>query len=199
MRKIERISTEKVFEGKRVNVERVSYNNLHPMEHVIVKPAAAILPITKDGKVVLIKQRRTAIGDKCLYEIPAGIIDETDYNDLKDCDEPDKEAAKKAAIRELEEETGYIAENTGLIGEVYTSPGFTNEKVYIFYADYLSIQKEQKLDEAEDIEIVKVAYSKALEMIKNNDIKDLHTVFALTWYNSFNLSALFFNSQAVKK
>ena len=185
MRQIKRITKENVFEGKRITVERVEYDNIHPMEHAIVRPAAVILPITKDGQVVLIKQTRTAIGDLSLYEIPAGLIDDADYNELEDCENPDKEAAKKAAIRELEEETGYIANDAEFISEVYTSPGFTNEKIYIFLVDNLSIQKEQKLDEAESIKIVKVSYEKAIQMLKNNEIKDLHTIYALTWYEAF--------------
>lgn len=183
MRSNERIFTEKVFEGKRVTVERVKYANTHPMEHVIVRPAAVILPVTADGKIILIRQVRTAIGDECLYEIPAGLIDESDYEGLECCDQADKEAARITAIRELEEETGYIAENVGFISEVYSSPGFTNEKLYIFYADRLSIQKEQKLDESEDIEIVTVDYAKAMEMAESNMIKDMHTLYALNWYH----------------
>lgn len=179
MEAIKRISTENIYEGKRVSVERVHYNTVHPMEHVIVSPASAILPITTEGKIVLVKQTRTAVGDKILYEIPAGIIDKQDYESKSKL-----EAAKKAAIRELREETGFIANDATFITMANTSPGFTNEEVYIFITNSLSSRTNQQLDESEDIDVYEVEFQEAMEMIKKNEITNIVTIAALYWLNA---------------
>ena len=176
MESIKRISTETIYKGKRVTLEKAYYEDVHPMEHVIVSPASAILPITKDGKIVLVKQTRTAVGDKIQYEIPAGLIDEKDYeNDFSDLN-----AAKKAVIRELQEETGYITDNAKFITKVNTSPGFTNETVYIFVTDKLLGKTDQQLDESENIEVCELELEKVMNMI-GNEITNVVTIAALYW------------------
>lgn len=179
MKGIKRSYTENIYEGKRVSVERVHYDNVHPMEHIIVSPASAILPITSEGKIVLVKQTRTAVGDKVLYEIPAGIIDKEDYES-----ESKLKAAKKAAIRELQEETGFIAEDATFITMANTSPGFTNEEVYIFITNNLSNRTNQQLDESEDIDVYEVEFEKAMEMIATNEITNIVTIAALYWFKA---------------
>ena len=98
--------------------------------------------------------------EKVLIEIPAGKLEIG-------------EERKSAALRELEEETGYIAEDLELIGEVYGSPGFCNEKISIYLADNLS-EGKMKLDEDEFLDIKNIqlkklkiyCYLKKLEMQK---------------------------------
>lgn len=177
MEAIKRIFTETIYKGKRVTVEKAHYDEVHPMEHVIVTPASAILPITKEGKIVLVKQTRTAVGDKVQYEIPAGLIDKTDGDDKN----LELQVAKKAAIRELQEETGYIANDADFITMANTSPGFTNEQVYIFITNELSGRTVQHLDESENIEVYEVELEKAMEMISTNDISNIVTIAALYW------------------
>lgn len=181
MKSFKRIKTEKTFVGRRVTIERVHYDQVHPMEHVVVKPASVILPVTKDNKIILISQVRTAVGDKKLYEVPAGLIDESDY--LGSLSE-DIDAAKRAAVRELEEETGYIAnyDEVTFLSKAYTSPGFTNEEVYIFLADNLAEKRLQHLDESEDIQVHEVEVTKVMEMLKNNEFENISTITALLMY-----------------
>ncbi len=184
MKSLKRIKTEKTFIGRRLTVEKVYYDKIHPMEHVIVKPVSVILPVTKDNKIILVNQVRTAVGDKTLYEIPAGVIDESDYlGPIRD-EYVELQAAKRAAIRELKEETGYVSdvENVRYMFEAYTSPGFTDEKVYYFLVNNLSEKEKQQLDEDEDIEIHEVEVLEVMKMLRENEFKNLSTIAALQWY-----------------
>lgn len=184
MKSLKRIKTEKTFIGRRLTVEKVYYDKIHPMEHVIVKPVSVILPVTKDNKIILVNQVRTAVGDKTLYEIPAGVIDESDYLGPISDEYVELQAAKRAAIRELKEETGYVSdvENVRYMFEAYTSPGFTDEKVYYFLVNNLSEKEKQQLDEDEDIEIHEVEVLEVMKMLRENEFKNLSTIAALQWY-----------------
>ena len=91
------------------------------------KAAVIIAPMTRDGKLLLIKQERIPIRDS-IWEMPAGQIDDG---------ETDESAIKQVALRELREETGYeLAPDGELIGlgGYFTSPGFTDEFGYLFFA-----------------------------------------------------------------
>jgi len=87
---------------------------------VVFGDAVVILPLLSDGNVVFVKQWRAAVNSWVL-ELPAGRID----NGEKPYD---------AAIRELEEETGYRAKNLELLAKVYVTPGYSNERQWIFIA-----------------------------------------------------------------
>ena len=117
------VKSEKIFEGKIVNlrVDTVELENQKYAKREIVehKSAACILAVNND-KILLVRQYRKAI-EEFIYELPAGI--------LNIAEEP-----HEGALRELEEETGYTAGKIKLIYEFYTSPGFSNEKVYLFEA-----------------------------------------------------------------
>jgi ADP-ribose pyrophosphatase len=92
------------------------------------KPAVVVAPMTRDGHVILIRQERIPIR-RAIWEMPAGQIDEGD--------EPDDGIIRKVALRELTEETGYrLAPDGELIslGEFFSSPGFTDERAYLFLA-----------------------------------------------------------------
>ncbi len=125
---------------------------------------AGILPLSKDGKVALVKQFRYPYKE-VIYEIPAGKIDagETPY---------------QAVERELFEEVGGKSENIIDLGIIYPSPGYTNEKIYIFLAQN-TIFEQQKLDEGEFLEVEYFDFDKVLEMIEQNIIKDSKTIIAV--------------------
>ena len=92
------------------------------------KPAVVIAPLTREGKFVLIREERIPIR-AAIWSMPAGQIDETL--------EPDEEAVRAVARREMREETGYeLAPGAELIplGHYFTSPGFTDEHCYFFLA-----------------------------------------------------------------
>lgn len=150
-----------IFKGKRISliVDKGKEIVLHP-------GAVVILPIINDA-VVLIQNRRPAV-DSILWELPAGCLEEN-------------EAPIDCAFRELEEETGYRAKQVTPLFTGYSTPGFSNEKLFFFVAKELSFVG-QKLDSGEEIEVKKVSFEKALAMLFEGTICDLKTVAALLFY-----------------
>lgn len=136
--------------------------------HVISPPAATILAITTEGKIVLVKQLRSSIEEETI-EMPAGLIDEG-------------ELPITAALRELREETGYVVENAQLIKSYHPSSGYSNEEVHIFFSDNLSIKEEQDLDEFEHINVIEVSVEEALKMLLENKFQGASIDIALRWY-----------------
>ena len=132
--------------------------------------SVGIVAITQDDEIILIKQYRKAI-DKEIYEIPAGMIDFG-------------EEPQKAALRELKEETGFDAKKSEYLLETYSSPGFTNEKIFIFYAEDL-ILGEQDLDEFENLSVEKIKFDEAIKLISLGEIIDSKSVAGILYYNSF--------------
>ena len=158
-----------IYEGKIVTlkideVEKDGRKVLY--EHVIHKSCVAVLPIFDSEKALLIRQYRPVIG-KWIWEIPAGVMD-------------GKEKPIQAAQRELEEETGYKAKKFIKLGEVYSSPGFTNELTHLFIAKEL-IKTEQKLEPDEMIKIEILSFKKIFKMIEKNEIKDSKSILTLLW------------------
>lgn len=124
--------------------------------------AAAVLAVTDEGELILVKQYRPAIKDHIL-ELPAGLIEEG-------------EDPRVGAMRELEEETGYRAGKLEKIYEYYTSPGISDAKMYIYMATDL-IKTQQRLDEDEFLEIVKVPKGQ----MRPEDLMDGKTLLAYTY------------------
>lgn len=121
----------------------------------------------KDGKVLLVRQYRYAYGES-IYEVPAGKLDKG-------------EEPMKAAARELEEEAGLVAEELKLLYVMYPSPGYTNEKIYIYQA-ISAHQAEAHLDEGEYLDAEYVPLEKVKEMLVNGGICDGKTIIALQAY-----------------
>lgn len=151
-----RFMTKDVWVGSRVMQFKM-------VEH----PGAAAALVVKDGLVLLVEQYRPAAGRQML-EIPAGTIDR-------------EEAPLECAQRELQEETGYSAENWEALGHVYPTPGYTNEVLHIFSASGLT-KGEQHLDEGEDINVRWIPLTQVEEMIDNGEINDAKTIIAIFKY-----------------
>ncbi|NLK10364.1 MAG: NUDIX hydrolase, partial [Staphylococcus equorum] len=126
--------------------------------------AVAVCAINPDNQVILVRQYRKP-AEKTLLEIPAGKLEIN-------------EERESAAKRELEEETGYIAENLELITEMYGSPGFSNDKISIYLAKDLKIG-EMNLDDDEFIEIETYNIEEITIMLQNKEIEDAKTIIAL--------------------
>ncbi len=158
------ISSDRVYSGKTISlrVDTVELPNKGYQKREIVehKGAVAIVAITPENKVVLVKQYRKAI-EKELWEIPAGKIEIG-------------ENPKDTAIRELKEETGYSAGNIKLLHKFYTSAGFSNQKIYIFLAQDLT-PGEQNFDEDEFIKTEEFSLDEVYNMIYKNAIEDAKT------------------------
>ena len=121
----------------------------------------------KDGKVLLVRQYRYPYAES-IYEIPAGKLDKG-------------EEPIKTAMRELEEEGGLIAEELKLLYVMYPSPGYTNEKIYIYQA--LSARETTAhLDEGEYLDAEYVPLEKVKQMLLNGEINDAKTIIALQAY-----------------
>lgn len=132
--------------------------------------AVTILPLTDDGRVVLIRNRRIAVEEE-LLELPAGKL------------EPDEDP-RLAAARELEEETGHRAGSIELLTRFYTSPGFADEHMDGYLATGLE-KTTQRLEPGEEIEVLLTPVDEALEMIRDGRIKDGKTIATLLYWHAF--------------
>ena len=167
------ISEEVKYDGPRFNVVQKKYVRDDGVEIVrdIVNPgeAAVILPINENNEVVFERQLRESIG-KISLELPAGRVD------------PGEDAIH-AAKRELEEETGLIAENIEHMITLYPSTGYTSEKVHIFLARNFK-EGHIKLDATEEIiDLVKIPLDECIEKVKNGEFENASQIIAILLYN----------------
>lgn len=121
----------------------------------------------EDGKVLLVRQYRYAYSED-VYEIPAGKLNIGEEPSL-------------AAARELEEETGIRPRRIKHLFTIYPSPGYTDEKIYIYQA-FEGEQVPVHPDEGEFVERVFVPLERAKEMLQSGEIKDAKTIIALQAY-----------------
>jgi ADP-ribose pyrophosphatase len=126
--------------------------------------AAAVVPFVDEREVLLIRQYRHAAGG-VIYEVPAGKLDEG-------------EAPEVCAARELEEEAGQRAGRIERLGAIWTTPGFTNERIHLFAAFDLS-PTTQRLEDDELIEVVRMSLDSALEMVWSGELSDAKSALAL--------------------
>lgn len=161
------ISSQKVFAGRvfNVTVDTVREGELtYQREVVHHHGSAVILPIFDDGTVALVRQyRHPAV--RYLLEAPAGTLNEGERPD-------------DGAARELQEELGLVAARMEKLSEFFVSPGFCEEKMWVFLATELT-QGPQRLEEDEVLEVVRLPIDEALEMITSGEIQDAKTIIAL--------------------
>lgn len=172
------VARKKVYEGRvlDVNVETHSMPDGRQSDFEIIRHpgGAALLPILPDGRVLLISQFRPAIG-KMIYEIPAGRL------------EPG-ESPQDCAARELQEEAGYLAAQVVPLGGLWSTPGFCDEYIHLFYATGL-VKSAQELEPDEVIELCPVPLEEALTMIEKSDVLDSKTQLALLRYQQHLLES----------
>lgn len=161
------LDSKKVFEGRvfDVRVDTVREHGQTYVRDVVVHPGSAvILPVFDDGTIALVKQyRHPAV--KYLLELPAGTLH-------------DQERPEVGAARELEEELGLVAGRLEKLSEFFISPGFLTEKMWLYLATDLR-ETEQRLEDDEAIEIVRLPIDRALQMITDNEIEDAKTIIGL--------------------
>lgn len=166
------LDSEYLYNGKILNLrkDRVTLPNGKEAFREIVEltGASAVLPITKDDEIIFVRQYRCPFSE-ILLEIPAGKIDEG-------------ETPYECAARELKEETGAVAKNITELAVTYPSPGCLKEKIHLFVATDLEFA-ELNLDEDEFLEVLKIPFNKALEMIKSGEIVDGKTINSILLYN----------------
>ncbi|OQX94283.1 hypothetical protein B6I21_09675 [candidate division KSB1 bacterium 4572_119] len=131
--------------------------------------------------IILVKQFRFPVFTKdekkaWLLEIVAGTIEQGN-------------SPEETIIREITEESGYLINRLETITEIFPSPGGSNEKIYIYYAEV----KQDDLKEAgggiasegEDIQVIEIPFEKAFQMLESREFVDAKTIIALQWFKSF--------------
>ncbi len=162
------VTSERVFSGKLLRVDREEV--LLPggkraiLETIRHPGAAAVLPFLPGERVVLIRQYRHAAGGFIL-EVPAGKLDPG-------------EAPEACALREVEEETGWRAGRLLPLGSILTTPGFTDEVIWLFEAHGL-VAGGRHLDPDEVIEVLEVPFEQAMGMVLAGEIRDAKSVAAI--------------------
>ena len=170
------IEKQVIYDGKKVrlelhHLEDEETNRRHAREVVVHPGAVVILGLLGDGRVLLIRNRRYAVG-QVLLELPAGTLEKGE--DPMNC-----------AGRELLEETGYLARRLTLIGHYFTSPGILSEKMYA-YAAYDLQERKAALEEGEEIELEPTPLDEALQMCGDGRIQDAKTLATLLMFDRFH-------------
>ena len=164
------IRTEHIFRGKLLDVwrdvVRLSSGRETTREYIKHPGAVAIIPILPDGKILLIRQFRYALGEVEI-EIPAGKIDKG-------------ESKEETVIRELVEETAYRAGKIKQIGEIHPCIGYSNERIWLYLAEELN-RTSQNTDHDEMIELFPCEIETCLDLIQQGEIKDVKAIIGLLW------------------
>ena len=170
------ISSQQIFQGRilDLSVRTIKLPNGETATREIIKhrPASGVIAINDEQKMLLVKQWREAIKQITL-EIPAGLIDPTDASPLD------------AMKRELNEEGGYKADYWEKVSEFYSSPGFCDEKMYLFYCDTLTkLTDKRSLDEDEFLTADWYSLDELKNLLSEGKIVDAKTIYAITvWEN----------------
>ena len=163
-----------VYDGKVFGVRRdevAEPNGLRATREVITHPGSVVvLPVLSDGRIVLIRQYRHATR-QYLWELVAGRID-------------DGETVKKAAARELLEETGYQAKRYSVFLDVFPTPGFLEERMYLVLAEGLT-EGEAQPEEDEQIEVRIFGAKELKQMMQRGRLRDAKTIAGLLYYFTF--------------
>lgn len=160
--------SQEIYKGKYISLRRDEVtvsNGRKTIREVVGHPGAvAIVPITKNRKIILVRQYRYA-AEKVLLEVPAGTLEIA-------------EDPKLAAIRELREETGFSAKNLKYLTGFWTAPGFCSEFIHGYLATEL-IEDPLSPDEDEFIETEEVDIDNVAELIRCGEIQDSKSISCL--------------------
>ena len=162
------LKSEIVYNGKLLTVycDKVELPNGKDAGREFIRHpgAVAVVPITPEGNIVLVRQYRYPVG-KIMLEVPAGKLDKGEQPD-------------ECARRELEEETGYLAHTIKRLSSIYTTPGFTDEIIHLYIAENLTLAK-QRLDEDEFLNVEVYTKKQIRNMINEGIINDAKSMVAL--------------------
>jgi ADP-ribose pyrophosphatase len=164
----ELIASAPIFKGIIFDVTRDRLREEHGLEivrEVVRHPGGAGgLPLLADGRVALVKQYRHPAGRE-LLEIPAGRLEVG-------------EQPETCAAREIEQEVGWRPGRMSMLAEFYSTPGFCEEKLYVYLATELT-PATQQLDHDELVEIVYLPLVEAISLAERGEIEDAKTIIAL--------------------
>ncbi|HEX5387781.1 MAG TPA: NUDIX hydrolase [Gemmatimonadales bacterium] len=173
------LSAARLYTGHVLNLDvdtvRFPDGSTGELEMIRHPGAAGVVPLfgslhEPDPEVVLIRQFRHAAGG-FIWEIPAGRLDPG-------------EAPEACARRELEEEAGFVAGELTPLTTIYTTPGFTDERIHLFRATGLS-GAEHHREADEFMEVHRVRWSAVLDLIRRGEITDGKTLVALMFVHCF--------------
>lgn len=150
------VDTMELPDGKQVEWDFIQHNG-----------AAAVIPVTEDGRILMVSQYRNAL-ERYTLEIPAGGLNPG-------------EATVLAAARELEEETGYASDSLELLLTIRTTVAFCDEKIDIYVARRL-VKTHQHLDEDEYLNVEAHTVEELEQLIFSRKIEDSKTIAALMAY-----------------
>jgi ADP-ribose pyrophosphatase len=168
MKEAELLERKEIFKGRVVDlsVDQVLMPNGKTTELEIIRHpgAAAMVPLTESGDVILVRQYRYATGG-WLLEVPAGKLDEGEKPEV-------------CAARELVEEVGMKPAELVPLGWIWTTPGFTDEKIWLYLCRGLE-PAEQDLQDDEVLTVESKSLEQAVEMVRQGEICDSKSVCAL--------------------
>jgi ADP-ribose pyrophosphatase len=168
------LNSEVIFEGKSFGVRRdelIEPTGVRTMREVVTHPGSVVvLPVLPDGKIVLVRQYRHATG-QYLWELVAGRMERG-------------ENPKKGAARELIEETGYRAKKFTVFLQLFPTPGFLQERMYLLLAEGLTLGAAEP---EEDEKLIVGTYSKKQleEMMQSGKMRDAKSIAGLLFYFRF--------------
>ena len=171
MEPVRRLKRELKYQGTilKIYADTVEANgHVVQWDYIHHNGAAAVVPVTKEGKILMVRQYRNAL-DRFTLEIPAGAVDAPE------------EPRIQCAYRELEEETGYRCDNLEFLIRVNTTVAFCDEGIDIFVAKDL-VPSAQHLDDEEELEVEAWALEDLQEMIWKGEMTDGKTIAALMAY-----------------
>jgi len=161
------LESNEIFRGRvfNVTVDKIREGDTTYQREVVHHPGSAvIIPVFRDGTIALVRQyRHPAL--RYLLEAPAGTLNRG-------------EIPEQGAARELEEELGYVAGRLEKLTEFFVSPGFCEEKMWVYLATELT-ETTQRLEDDEILEVVRIPFSQALGMITAGDIEDAKTIIGV--------------------
>jgi ADP-ribose pyrophosphatase len=161
------LESNEIFRGRifDVTVDTVREGDKTYSREVVHHPGSAVIvPIFEDGSVALVRQyRHPAV--RYLLEAPAGTLNRD-------------ERPEEGAARELEEELGFVPGKLEKLTEFFVSPGFCEEKMWVYLATEMTATKQQ-LEDDEIVEVVRFPFGEALEMITAGEIEDAKTIIGL--------------------
>lgn len=157
------------FKGRILNLRKdtVELPNTATATREIIEHngGVCVAALTDNDEVLFVKQYRCPFND-IILELPAGKRDSKDEDPFE------------CGVRELKEETGAVAKKIIPLGQLYPSPAYCDEIIWLYAAVGLSFG-DQKTDEDEFLEVIKIPLDKAFEMVLNGEIKDSKTQIAI--------------------
>ena len=147
-----------------------SNGNTEEWDYIHHRGAAAVVPVTDDGRIIMVRQYRNAL-ERFTLEIPAGALDDPE------------EPGINCSARELEEETGYRSENLEWLITLRTTVAFCNERIEVYVAKNL-VPSKQHLDPNEFVNVELHTVEELKQMIFDGEIEDSKTVASILAYDA---------------